>query len=54
MFSRRVPTKWNQTPKTVRNLASLKVKKEIRFHPGHAIGGKLFGKLFRKPVWGLG
>ena len=33
----------NQVPKTVRNSASLKSQKEVRFGPRHPVGGNLLG-----------
>lgn len=32
-------------------LRIIESQKEIRFHLGYTMGGKLFGKLFGKPAW---
>lgn len=32
-------------------LRIIESQKEIRFHPGYTMDGKLLGKLFGKPVW---
>ena len=38
-----MPVMVNQVPKTVRNSASLKSQKEVRFGPRHPVGGNLLG-----------